>query len=66
MYRLVHQRVQGVTRGNSFNVWGSRFQRMGESFFYASATDWKWVTSFFIIFDIQLQKYTKRTEDGDS
>ena len=34
-------RVQGVTLG-------SRFQRMGESFFYTSATDGMWVTSFFI------------------
>ena len=43
-------RVQGVTRG-------SRFQRKGESFFYASATDGMWVTSFFIIVSIHLQKY---------
>ena len=42
-------RVQGVARG-------SRFQRTEESFFYASATDWMWVTFFFIIFSINLQK----------
>ena len=62
-----HHSVQGVTRRSLLNIWGSRIQRTGNSFFYASATDGMWITSFLKIFlSYIFQKSIQRMKDSNN